>query len=509
MLLKEKPIFLSGAVVKNVQDALRKRQALLISAVITLVCAALYIMFSHQKRLTDVSEGMNSLVAQLTTVFNDNELIADATGVRFQQIKGSSLCGSLMDFTLRDATAWAINGDRQTMSPGQGTIVSRERSENARCMYAAAEFIRHKINVLNPGYSASHRYIVAHDADWFYWFAPADSRPFRFPTSQMASNPGAYFKPPQPFYDRLLQKNLSVKARSSTDFYTDRITGEKAFSIVSYIYDLSGAEVSDNIVGYLVYDHSRPELARALRAAFLTRLPAALMVEVGNRRTGETLCLTNECGWLQGEKIRQLSETYYLRYALPVYLFAIHDPLAWRAILLAPVVFWLLSGVIRRRLNYADIRVYTDPLTGCFTRKILDLVRKNMDDRAAVILLDCNKFKAINDTWGHEVGDRALQTIARLIVSATRPQKDWVIRSGGDEFVLLLENTPLADAREIAQRIAQHIAAETFMADGSALPLSVSWGVAPFAQDLDATIQRADADMYRMKMRRQEAAAPR
>lgn len=489
---------------KNVQDALRKRQALLISAVITLFCVTLYVMFAHQKRLTEVSEGMNALVTQLTTVFNDNELIADATGVRYQQIKGSSLCGSLKDFTPRDGTAWAINGDRQMLSLQQGTMVTRERSENVRCMYAAAEFIRHKINALNPGYSASHRYIVAHDADWFYWFAPADSRPFHFQTSQMAGNPETYFKPPQPFYDRLLQKNLSIKARSSTDFYTDQITGEKAFSIVSYIYDLSGAKVSDHIVGYLVYDHSRPELLTALRVAFPGGLPPGLMVELGNGRTGETLCLTGECDWRQGEKVRQLSEKYALRYALPVYLFAIHDPLACWAILLAPVVFLLLSGMIRRRLNHGDTRVYTDPLTGCFTRKILELVRKNMDDRASVILVDCNKFKAINDTWGHEVGDRALQTITRLMMAATRPQKDWVIRTGGDEFVILLEHTPLADARRMAQRLAQRIAAEAFMADGNALSLSVSWGVAPFAQDLEATIQQADADMYRMKVSRQE-----
>jgi len=495
--------------VKNVQDALRKRQALLISAVITLLCVALYVMFAHQKRLTEVSEGVNALVTQLTTVFNDNELIADATGVRFQQIKSSHLCGSLTDFTPQGSGTWAINGGRQAISFQQGTIISRERSENVRCIYAAAEFIRHRINALNSGYSASHRYIVASDANWFYWFSPADSRLFDFSTSQMASNPEAYFKPPQPFYDRLLQKNLSIKSRSSTDFYIDQITGEKAFSIVSYIYDLSGVQVSDNIVGYLVYDHSRPELLAALRAGFPGSLPAALMVELGNKRTGETLCLTGECYWRQGEKVRQLSEKYYLRYALPVYLFAINDPLAWRVILLAPVVFLLLSGGIRRRLNYGDTRMYTDPLTGCFTRKILDPVRKYMDDRASVILVDCNKFKAINDTWGHEVGDRALQTITRLMMAVARPQKDWVIRTGGDEFIILLEHTPLDEARAMAQRVAQRIAGEAFMVDGKALPLSVSWGVASFAQDLDTTIQQADADMYCMKVSRQGAMTSR
>ena len=121
-------------------------------------------------------------------------------------------------------------------------------------MYTAAEFIRGMVNELNPGSFDAHRYIIASHSDYFYWFMASDSRNFSFSDSEMAMDITQFFYPPVDFYTRLLQKNVKNKALSSTNFYTDKITGEKAYSVVSYIYDLSGKEISDQIVAYLVYD---------------------------------------------------------------------------------------------------------------------------------------------------------------------------------------------------------------------------------------------------------------
>lgn len=494
---------------KNVQDALRKRQALLISAVITLLCVTLYVLFAHQKRMAEVNEQMNAMVTKVISVFNDNELIADATGVRFQQIRDTRECGGLSDFAPRDGEYWAINGETHSLNLNAGTLVSRTQDLNASCMYAAAEFIRHKMNAINPGRYDAHRYIIARDANWFYWFDARDSIPFHFRDSKMANDPAAFFRPPESFYDRLLQKDVTKRAGNSTDFYTDRITGEKAYSVISYIYDLSGAGVSDRIVGYLLYDHSRSELRASLQEVFGGKLPAALMVELVNAPAKTSLCLTETCFWLQDASIRAISYKYQFRYALPVYLFVLNDPLGWAAVLIAPLVFLLLAWGLRRRFNQSDIKVYTDPLTGCFTRKILEFVRGRMHDYPVVILMDCNKFKAINDTWGHGAGDRALQVIAQRMMSNVREGKDLVIRTGGDEFVILLLQTGFEEAQSVAKRVAQDISAHDFIASGAAVHLSVSWGIAAFYDDLDATIQQADADMYRMKQARQEATPTR
>ena len=121
-----------------------------------------------------------------------------------------------------------------------------------------------------------------------------------------------------------------------------------------------------------------------------------------------------------------------------------------------------------------------------------------------VILFDCNKFKAINDSYGHQASDRALQAIADCMLNDVRANDDWVIRSGGDEFVVLLSDTDIAHAHMVAQRIAASIAVYPFSPQGHPVHLSVSWGVAPCVDSLDAAIQQADAQMYQMKKRRGE-----
>lgn len=481
------------------QDDVRKRQALLFSATITLLCLSLWIFFLHQNRLGKVNDGMSTLTTQLIIAFNDNELIADAVGVRYQQLHSSGDCGSMSDYTQLSDSVWAINGDKSHLDPAAGTLISRTRSPEGRCMYEAGEFIRQKTNTLNPGDINVHRYIIARDTGWLYWFISRDSAHFSFDDSAMAKNPAAFFKPPTSFYDRVLQKDIGVKADSATNFYDDKITGERGYSIVSYVYDLSQKAVSNKIVGYLLYDHSAGELRQSLKSAFGGELPPGLMLGIHNLPTNETLCLTQSCEWINPPQTRHLSHRYQFRFVLPVYLMAIRDPAALMAILLSPLLFLLITFLLRRRLNAHDIQIYTDPLTGSFTRNIMDFVRNRQGEYSAVILMDCNKFKSINDTWGHSSGDRALQVIAHQMMLNVRAEKDLVIRSGGDEFVILLRQTPLEEAKSIALRVAARIADSDFRIGETRIPLSVSWGISPFLDDLDTAIQHADLDMYRMK----------
>lgn len=484
---------------RSVQDNLRKKQALLLSAGITGLLIFIYLFFMYQRSAAQVEEGITALDTKMLAIFNDNELIADATGVRYQQLKSNGQCGSLNDFRPRDSDAWGINADRAALNSSYGAVVSRSRNADARCMFAAGEYVRQKMNTLNPGRYDTHRYIVAHDAHWFYWFTAKDAVHFSFENSQMARNPAAFFQIPEMFYDRLLQKDNSKKARSSTNFYSDKITGEKAYSLVSYIYDLSSSQVSNDIVGYLLYDFSKPELKRALREAFNNNVPDELMLKYVNRHDGSNICLTDNCNWPTVYQVHHLSERYEFRYALPMYLYIIHDVHASTAVLLAPLFFLLIFFFLRRRLNKNDKRFYTDALTGCYTRNILELIQTNERHYATVILFDCNKFKTINDAWGHHAGDRALQIIARCMLDNVRAVHDLVIRTGGDEFVVLLTRAGEVEARNIAQRIALQVTQTGFTIDDQAVPLSVAWGVASGARDLDSAIQQADADMYRMK----------
>ncbi|EOD1041972.1 GGDEF domain-containing protein [Citrobacter farmeri] len=486
---------------KIVQDSLRNRQALIISALITLLFTSLFLFIIYEQRLADVNEGMNRLQTRMLDIFNDNEMIADATGVRYQQIKTAGQCGEMSQFTPR-GDAWGINADSKRIHSASGAMVARKPTVNALCMFTAAEFIRSRVNALNPGNFDAHRYIIADDASYFYWFTPADAKAFDYHSSKMARNISSFFLPPVDFYTRLLEKSVKTKALSSTDFYDDKITGDKAFSVVSYIYDLSGNEISDHIVGYLVYDHAKPELQEALRDAFDREVPHGLNVSLVNTLNQQSLCLSGDCQNRPEIRFKVLSEKYVMHYSISLSGFTMHDTQAGLLILMAPFFFVLIMMGLKSWLNESDLKIYIDSLTGCFNRKILDIIKRRDLSNSSVVLVDCNKFKAINDTWGHVAGDRALQVIANRMLSNTRTSDDLVIRTGGDEFVIVLYQAKTVDAVAIAERIAHQINAYQFIVQDTQVPLSISWGVAEVIAGIDDAIQNADGEMYKMKQAR-------
>ncbi len=162
----------------------------------------------------------------------------------------------------------------------------------------------------------------------------------------------------------------------------------------------------------------------------------------------------------------------------------------------------------RRRLEHDATH---DPLTGLANRRLLDRHLAGMAERAersgtygAVLLLDLDGFKRINDRLGHAVGDRLLQAIAARLQAVTRRQ-DLVARLGGDEFVLVLENlSRQQDASVIAQQICDVFATPFRVVNTTTGPpleanITASIGTAVCPGDGDhaqALLQRADAAMY-------------
>ena len=117
---------------------------------------------------------------------------------------------------------------------------------------------------------------------------------------------------------------------------------------------------------------------------------------------------------------------------------------------------------------------------------------------AALLFCDLDRFKAVNDTFGHETGDLVLIDVARAMSARVRTY-DLLARLGGDEFVVLMPDAGAEEASVMAERIRRcvaEVAAERQLAD-----LSVSIGVALHApgQDIDALVRAADAAMYKNK----------
>ncbi|MFC6520055.1 EAL domain-containing protein [Undibacterium arcticum] len=151
-----------------------------------------------------------------------------------------------------------------------------------------------------------------------------------------------------------------------------------------------------------------------------------------------------------------------------------------------------------------------DALTGlpnrsCLAERLassLPKIRRN-DLRAAILFLDLDRFKNVNDTIGHEAGDRLLQTVAVRLASCIR-EADMLARLGGDEFVILVENFDDASyLSTLAERIVQVIS-EPFHLEGNDYYLGVSIGVSIFPDDGDdgpTLLRSADSAMYFAKER--------
>ncbi len=139
-----------------------------------------------------------------------------------------------------------------------------------------------------------------------------------------------------------------------------------------------------------------------------------------------------------------------------------------------------------------------------FLRQLEGLIGrvKRYGEGGALLFVDIDGLKLINDSFGHAAGDEALIRVADLLLSGVR-RGDCVARLGGDEFGILLAHANEETARETAARLENRIAESDFRHEGAALPLSVAIGVGVIqASDLaDAVLARADAEMYERKAR--------
>ncbi|GAA4979464.1 diguanylate cyclase [Kineococcus glutinatus] len=148
-----------------------------------------------------------------------------------------------------------------------------------------------------------------------------------------------------------------------------------------------------------------------------------------------------------------------------------------------------------------------DPLTGLGTRRVLDDATRHALDRAgalgtALVVVDIDRFKAVNDTHGHLAGDAALAHVAGVLEARCREQ-DVVARMGGDELAVLMPGCPVeAAARRAEQFVAAVRAAPLLLPGGTAVPLSISAGVGHAPDGSGGTrdlYADADAALYAAK----------
>jgi diguanylate cyclase (GGDEF)-like protein len=187
------------------------------------------------------------------------------------------------------------------------------------------------------------------------------------------------------------------------------------------------------------------------------------------------------------------------------------------AMQLAAEVDALREELMRERARVAELetRVDEDPLTGLLNRRgfgrmlerALAYVRR-YEASAALLYLDLDRFKPVNDRHGHAAGDWVLGRVARLIAGQVRAS-DVVARIGGDELAVLLWNVSEAQGEEKARALESMIGDENFVHEGEEISLGLSAGVTMLARDdtLESALARADTAMYARKRERRANSA--
>lgn len=186
-------------------------------------------------------------------------------------------------------------------------------------------------------------------------------------------------------------------------------------------------------------------------------------------------------------------------------------------LLLVGLLASLLGSTLRATHRQMQRSAETDPLTGLFNRRLLLIVAQHEYARAlrfnealSVLMIDVDGLKAVNDTYGHAIGDRLLHSLGTTLSGHLR-QSDTVGRYGGDEFVVLLPSTDKAGAIIFAQRVRRELTAIRVEAGSHKVSVSVSIGVATFPADgatLTDLLEAADLAMYRHRSIARDPASP-
>lgn len=175
---------------------------------------------------------------------------------------------------------------------------------------------------------------------------------------------------------------------------------------------------------------------------------------------------------------------------------------------LTAVVNKILTWInLHHSLNQSATR---DGLTGLLNHKtFLERFEKEInrsdrfDHEMGLIFFDIDKFKSVNDTYGHLYGDYVLEEVSRIISKNVR-SIDIVGRYGGEEFSVILVNTNIKDCIPLAEKIVKKIAKKTYLKDGVAVNLTISAGMSGYPAHSDSVkdlIAKADKAMYQTKLK--------
>ncbi|MCW2599894.1 MAG: GGDEF-domain containing protein [Frankiales bacterium] len=301
-------------------------------------------------------------------------------------------------------------------------------------------------------------------------------------------------------YDLPLTLALQTLALLISDSTKRKALWRTGFNVGQYALSWTAAWAVMDVLGHqasvahpldLTGDDLLPALAGAATFFVVNELLVAWAISL---KAGDTLWAT-----LRPELAPELLSTGALLALAPLVALSIQAGPAFVPLLIPPLAAVYAVGSVALK---SEQQTLLDALTGLANRKKLSqrVAQAVREGPVALILLDLDRFKEVNDTLGHHVGDQLLTAVARRLESSLRPG-DTVARLGGDEFALLLPGADDAISVIAAER-ARDALADPFELGGLLVDVAASVGIAVSPEhgtDLDVLLQHADVAMYLSK----------
>ena len=167
-------------------------------------------------------------------------------------------------------------------------------------------------------------------------------------------------------------------------------------------------------------------------------------------------------------------------------------------------IFGMVKDITDSKKRTLDLKekIYKDILTEIYNRnfyedKVQELFKRRKHEIFSIMLIDIDKFKEINDTKGHDIGDLVLKKLSKILKKNVRKSNDFIIRMGGDELAIIIKGT-LKHLKIILERIKKDILEENSFED---LKFNISIGMAEREENesLDSLYKKADIELYKMK----------
>jgi diguanylate cyclase (GGDEF)-like protein len=162
-----------------------------------------------------------------------------------------------------------------------------------------------------------------------------------------------------------------------------------------------------------------------------------------------------------------------------------------------------MYSVYKNSIAHLNFKASHDELTGAYDRAGYDLLLTSIDmENTYMLLFDVDNFKSINDTFGHETGDKVLVKLVQILKNSFRAD-DHICRIGGDEFLVILQSRDLEECEALLAKFESRCESTFIEADGAKIPVCIAKGFSMFDPDTDTkfsdVFNRADNEMYKNK----------